>query len=307
MPRCRRPWSEEEDQLLRAAVQREHPDSDNPTNWLAIARHVPERTNKDCRKRWVTKLSNSVAKGGWSAEEDALLLKAIDKYGTKWSLVSSVVQTRSSCQCARRWCDTLNPEIDKTPWTQEEDRRLLDSVSSHGTSWSFIAKTYFPGRTGLAAKNRYVAITKASGKTQIRTQWQFSERTPEYNDDSGSQGSDLALSPALHPTEVRGAQEPDMLLSYILASRSRFLSTNLRAAQTPRTGADPTLLSGPYQPLPLNGNNMSVFTPSEIYQTYTPLSPTSEEHFPDLSAPSYDISTFGPSVRGFGHASSLYY
>lgn len=152
----------------------------------------------------------------------------------------------------------------------------------------------------------YVAITKSSGKTQIRTQWQYSERTPEYNDDSGSQSSDLALSPALQPTEARGVQEPDMLLSYILASRSRFLSTNLRAAQTPRTEADPTILGGPYQPLPLNGNNMSVFTPSEVYQTYTPLSPTSEAHFPDLSS-SYDLSTFGPSVRGFGHASNLYY
>lgn len=35
-----------------------------------------------------------------------------------------------------------------------QDKKLLDAVSTHGTSWTTIVKSYFSGRTALAAKNR---------------------------------------------------------------------------------------------------------------------------------------------------------
>lgn len=33
---------------------------------------------------------------------------------------------------------------------------LLKAVAEHGKVWTKIVKTYFPGRTGLSAKNRLV-------------------------------------------------------------------------------------------------------------------------------------------------------
>jgi hypothetical protein len=130
----------------------EDPDNANPSKWHAIAKHVPNRTNKDCRKRWFAKMANDVVKGGWSPQEDEKLVKGIERYGTRsvlscnlgrpsqfllrWSLVASVVQTRNSdrerlhqllltmadcpsTECAKRWTDTLNPAIDRTTWTPE--------------------------------------------------------------------------------------------------------------------------------------------------------------------------------------------
>jgi len=70
------------------------------------------------------------------------------------------VQTRNSDQCAKRWTDTLNPAIDRTTWTPEADDLLLQAVNEHGKVWTKIVKTYFPGRTGLSAKNRYNSITR---------------------------------------------------------------------------------------------------------------------------------------------------
>ncbi|KAF9268594.1 hypothetical protein L218DRAFT_1073070 [Marasmius fiardii PR-910] len=99
-------------------------------------------------------------RGAWSSEEDRLLIQAVQTYGSKWSLVAGIVKTRSSTQCARRWSDTLDPRIDKSPWTQEQDQILLQAVARHGRTWASIAKTYFPGRTGLALKNRYTVIGK---------------------------------------------------------------------------------------------------------------------------------------------------
>ncbi|KAF8872752.1 Homeodomain-like protein [Mucidula mucida] len=125
-----------------------------PSRWFAIAKHVPGRTNKDCRKRWFAKMASDVVKGGWAPDEDERLCKAIQQVGTRWSMVAAYVQTRNSDQCAKRWTDTLNPAIDRTTWTPEGDAMLLKAVDEHGKLWTKIVKLYFPGRTGLSAKNR---------------------------------------------------------------------------------------------------------------------------------------------------------
>ena len=65
----------------------------------------------------------SVVKGAWSAEEDALLLKAIEANGTrKWSVLASHLPGRTGKQCRERWHNQLNPDISKSPWTEDEDR-----------------------------------------------------------------------------------------------------------------------------------------------------------------------------------------
>ncbi|GLB40744.1 putative myb-like DNA-binding domain containing protein [Lyophyllum shimeji] len=176
--RERRSWTAKEDQLLRDAVEREDPNNPNPSKWHAIAKHVPNRTNKDCRKRWFAKMASDVVKGGWAPDEDEKLVKGIEKYGTRWSLVASVVGTRNSDQCAKRWTDTLNPAIDRTTWTAEADELLLQAVNEHGKVWTKIVKTYFPGRTGLSAKNRYNSITRFNNVDHSRGS-RSRRRTPE--------------------------------------------------------------------------------------------------------------------------------
>lgn len=61
-------------------------------------------------------------------------------------------------ECFKRWNDVLDPGIDRSPWTREEDRVLLVAIGKYGRSWKQIVDTYFPGRTGLDAKNRYVLV-----------------------------------------------------------------------------------------------------------------------------------------------------
>lgn len=111
--RERRPWTTREDQMLREAVEigtsfavplllvtdslsQEDPNTNNPSKWHAISKHVAQRTNKDCRKRWFAKMASDVVKGGWAPDEDERLIAAIERYGTRWSLVAGVVGTRNS-------------------------------------------------------------------------------------------------------------------------------------------------------------------------------------------------------------------
>ncbi|KAF9648594.1 hypothetical protein BDM02DRAFT_2212669 [Thelephora ganbajun] len=189
--RERRSWTKEEDNMLRAAIKLEEPHTDRPSKWHSIARHVPGRTNKDCRKRWCATMASIVSKGGWSSEEDRKLLDAVEKHGTKWSVVASLVETRNSGQCAKRWQDTLNPAIDRSAWSVEEDAKLLDAVENMGTCWTTIVKSYFPGRTALAAKNRYSHLNRSSS----------SKRS------SSPSGSTASLTPNEDPPSPMDLQE----------------------------------------------------------------------------------------------------
>lgn len=52
-------------------------------DWNRIAAKLPERTNKDCRKRWVNKVCGSLKKGPWEADEDQRLRNAVGLHGEK--------------------------------------------------------------------------------------------------------------------------------------------------------------------------------------------------------------------------------
>ncbi|KAL2128926.1 hypothetical protein VTI74DRAFT_8473 [Chaetomium olivicolor] len=150
--KIRQVWTPEEDRLLSDAVARETP-ADGPISWHKVASHLPGRNNKDCRKRWHYSIANTIRKGTWMREEDERLRQAVEMYGTRWSKIAEVVGTRNGDQCWKRWYDCLDPRIDKSPWTAEEDAKLLHLVSQHGRNWSDIVHQHFPNRTSLAAKN----------------------------------------------------------------------------------------------------------------------------------------------------------
>ena len=91
-------------------------------SWCSVAAHLPNRNNKDCRKRWHYSIAHghTIRKGTWTREEDQRLRDAVVIHGTRWSKIAQVVGTRNGDQCWKRWYDCLDPQIDKSPWTPEE-------------------------------------------------------------------------------------------------------------------------------------------------------------------------------------------
>ncbi|KAK4218912.1 hypothetical protein QBC37DRAFT_164731 [Rhypophila decipiens] len=159
--KTRQVWTPVEDQLLARAVQLETPKTGS-ISWCSVAAHLPGRNNKDCRKRWHYSIAHghTIRKGTWTREEDQRLRDAVVIHGTRWSKIAQVVGTRNGDQCWKRWYDCLDPQIDKSPWTPEEDEKLVRMVTKHGRNWTGIVNKHFPKRTSLSAKNRYSILQR---------------------------------------------------------------------------------------------------------------------------------------------------
>eukprot|EP01041_Mallomonas_annulata_P001374 gene1374-2648_t len=95
-------------------------------------------------------------KAKWGLNEDEILRDAVARHGGKnWRHIASYLEGKTEVQCLHRWTKVLNPSLTKGPWTQEEDRKVIDLVATHGAKkWSLIANQ-LPGRIGKQCRERW--------------------------------------------------------------------------------------------------------------------------------------------------------
>ena len=92
--------------------------------------------------------------------EDKLLKELVERYGTNsWGKIAEIIPNRNSRQCHDRWVNYLSPNINKNPWTEEEEMLLLSTIEQIGLHWVKIAKK-LPGRTDIQIKNRWNVIKR---------------------------------------------------------------------------------------------------------------------------------------------------
>ena len=66
---------------------------------------------------------------------------------------------RNGKQCRERWYNFLNPEINREPFSADEDLKILILRKQIGNRWSEIVK-HLPGRTENSVKNRFNCLFK---------------------------------------------------------------------------------------------------------------------------------------------------
>ncbi|KAG0056384.1 hypothetical protein BGZ83_005300 [Gryganskiella cystojenkinii] len=149
------PWQRHEDQLLSEAVNMY-----GTKSWKSVADFAfPEgsRDRNECMHRWraLSTVRPRQVKGPWTDEEDRRLKELVNEYGPeKWVFIASRIGSRTGKQCRERWHNHLDPLINKSPFTHEEDVRILELYSKLGSKWAEMAK-HMPGRPDNAIKNHF--------------------------------------------------------------------------------------------------------------------------------------------------------
>lgn len=149
-------WSVEEEEYLKRLI--EYYRQDNYIPWRQIVPKMSHRTKLQMYNKY---LRLTEKKGRFLAEEDAVLLTCVEKYGTNWKLITKYLNGRSVSQIRTRY-ENLSKKTKRIScvWTVEEDKRLIQLMANQeaGSYAEIVDK--FPGKDRTNIRSRHLILIK---------------------------------------------------------------------------------------------------------------------------------------------------
>jgi hypothetical protein len=105
-------------------------------------------------------------------EEDAKLKELVERSGTiSWDVVAREMPGRNARQCRERWKHYVSSTRPKGEWSLTEDLLLYQKMEEIGPRWTNLAQ-FFPGRTDLQVKTRWMHRFASVSNLHLRRIWQ---------------------------------------------------------------------------------------------------------------------------------------
>ncbi|CAO2833895.1 unnamed protein product [Amaranthus hypochondriacus] len=102
------PWSPEEDAKLKSYIEKHGTGG----NWIALPQKIGlKRCGKSCRLRWLNYLRPNIKHGGFSEEEDKIILSLYVSIGSRWSIIAAQLPGRTDNDIKNYWNTRLKKKL----------------------------------------------------------------------------------------------------------------------------------------------------------------------------------------------------
>jgi len=73
------------------------------SQWAKIASHIPNRTGKQVRDRYLSALVSNINRNAWTEEEDRTILRMLEEMGPQWCRIAEALDNRTDIQVKNRY------------------------------------------------------------------------------------------------------------------------------------------------------------------------------------------------------------
>ncbi|XP_054081260.1 uncharacterized protein LOC105214092 isoform X2 [Zeugodacus cucurbitae] len=152
-------WDKRDDIKLLKLIEKKS--INGVIDWNAVASYFPHKPKKSLHQRYIYYLDPKISHEPFSPEEDLILLAAVEEYGEKFALFPrTLFPNRSITQLRMRYRNTLQTRHKLTPWSVEDDKKLMEFIAEHGTSaWLRCAET-LGNHNRISCRTRFLTIQK---------------------------------------------------------------------------------------------------------------------------------------------------
>lgn len=94
----------------------------------------------------------------------------VKNQGTKsWIQIANCLPGRRSKQCRERWTNVIDPALNYTPWSEEEEKILIQLQQEQGNRWAAFEEK-LPGRSANSIKNYWYSALRRGIRKQAKQQ-----------------------------------------------------------------------------------------------------------------------------------------